>query len=86
VFTLWVAAFSVVEHTIEGLLRGQGWAAGVGELISKGKYTLLGRCLVTFFTFIPFFAFRELERVLGRDQIITPFFRGRAATTSELSR
>jgi hypothetical protein len=85
VFTLWVGVFSVLEHTIEGLLRGHGWAAGVGELISKGKYTLLGRCLITFFTFIPFFAFRELERVKGRDQIITPFFRGRAATTSELS-
>jgi len=85
VFTLWVALFTVLEHTVEGLLRGHGWAAGIGEIVSKGKYVLLGRCLVTFFTFIPFFAFRELERVFGRGQIITPFFRARAATTSDLS-
>ena len=86
VFTLWVAVFSVLENTIEGLLRGHGWAAGVGEIISKGRYALLSKCLVTFVTFIPFFAFRELERVLGRGQIMTPFFRRRAATTPDLSR
>ena len=84
VFTLWVGLFTVLEHTIEGLIRGHGWAAGIEEIVSKGKYAFLGRCLVTFFTFIPFFAFRELERVKGRNQIITPFFQAKAAT-SDLS-
>jgi len=46
---------------------------------------LLARCLITFVAFIPFFAFKELGRVLGEDKIRTLFFRGRAATTSELA-
>jgi hypothetical protein len=86
VFSLWVGVFIVLEHTIEGVLRGQGWAGGVGELLSKGKYILLARCLIVFVAFIPFFAFRELERVLGRGHVLTPFFRERAVTTADLSR
>ena len=86
VFTLFVGVFSVVERTIEGLIHGRGWAGGVEEVLSKGKYELLARCLVTFVAFMPFFAFKELERVLGRGQIFTPFFRKAAATTSDLSR
>jgi hypothetical protein len=79
VFSLWVGVFSVLEHTIGGLLRGQGLAGGFEELMSKGKYELLARCLVTFVAFIPFFAFKELDRVLGEDKMRTLFFRGRAA-------
>jgi len=86
VFSLWVGVFSVLEHTIGGLLRGQGLAGGVEELRSTGKYELLARCLITFVAFIPFFAFKELGRVLGEDKIRALFFRGRAARTSELVR
>jgi len=86
IFTLWVGVFIVLEHTVEGLLRGHGWAEGVQSIWSKGKDVLLARCLVTFVAFIPFFAFKELERVLGRGQVRTPFFVGRAATTSGVPR
>jgi hypothetical protein len=86
VFSLWVGVFSVLEHTIGGLLRGPGLAGGIAELRSTGKYELLARCLITFVAFIPFFAFKELGRVLGEDKIRTLFFRGRAATASDLSR
>src|SRR5215813_7875803 len=85
VFSLWVGLFSVLEHTIGGLLRGHGLAGGVEELMRTGKYELLAGCLVTFVAFIPFFAFKELGRVLGEDKIRALFFRGRAATTSELA-
>ena len=86
VFSLWVGLFSVLEHTIGGLLRGHGLAGGVEELMRTGKYELLARCLITFVAFVPFFAFKELGRVLGEDNMRTLFFRGRAATTSELAR
>jgi hypothetical protein len=76
----------VLEHTIGGLLRGHGLGGGVEELRSTGKYELLARCLITFVAFIPFFAFKELGRVLGEDKIRTLFFRGRAARTSGLVR
>jgi len=82
IFSLFVGVFSVVEHTIEELIHGRGWAGGVEEILSKGKYELLARCLVTLVAFIPFFAFKELERVLGEGQITARFFRGSAAATA----
>ena len=82
VFSLWVAVFSVLEHTIEGLLRHQGFAGGFEELMSTGKYELLARCLVMFSVFVPFFACKELERVLGAGQLLALFFRGREARGS----
>src|SRR5262245_4732855 len=86
VFTLWLGMFSVLEHTIGGLFRGQGLAGGVEELMSTGTYELLARCLVTFVAFTPFFAFKELERVLGEGHIWTLFFRGRAVAAADLAR
>jgi hypothetical protein len=79
VFSLLVAVFSVLEHTIEGLLRHRGVAGGFEELMSKGKYELLGQSLIMFSVFVPFFACKELERVLGEGQLLKLFFRGKAA-------
>jgi hypothetical protein len=81
-FTLFVGLFGVLEHTVIGLLHGKGWAEGIEEIISTGKDELLARCLVTFFAFIPFFAFKELVRVAGSDKILMPFFRERAGSAS----
>lgn len=74
-FSVWVGVFSVLEKTIRGLLHGQGLTGGVAELVSKGKYELLAQCLVMFGAFIPFFAFKELERVLGQDKLRGLFWR-----------
>jgi hypothetical protein len=72
-----VALFSLLERTIGGLLRNQGLAAGFEVLIHREKFEWLAKCLVVFFAFIPFFGFRELVRVLGRDKILGPFLHGR---------
>jgi hypothetical protein len=82
VFSLWVIAFGVLEHTLVGLLHGEGLAGGLYALTSEGGYELLARGLVMFFAFIPFFAFRELERVLGEGTIRTMFFRRRPPALS----
>jgi hypothetical protein len=79
VFSVWVAIFSVLEHTVEGLLRHRGLTGGLEELASTGKYELLARCLIMFSVFIPFFACKELERVLGEGQLVALFFGGRGA-------
>lgn len=83
VFTLFVGLFGVLEHSIGGLLHGDGLAGGWEELKHSGKYELLARCLVTFFTFIPFFAFKELGRLLGERKIIQLFFRRRSVSNSD---
>src|SRR4030095_3239390 len=74
VFTIFFGVFSVIEHTIGGILHDQGLMEGINELMSKGWDELLSRCLVIFIAFIPFFAFRELGEVMGEGKIGTLFF------------
>ena len=85
VFSIFVGIFGVVEHTIIGLLHGKGIAGGFEELMSAGKDELLARCMIMFVAFIPFFAFEELERVLGEGKLGKLFFRRRSAAESDLS-
>jgi hypothetical protein len=74
VFSLFVGLFAVLEHTIDGLLHGKGFAEGLRKIMSEGKDELLARCLLTFFAFIPFFAFKELGRVMGKGKLRGLFF------------
>lgn len=83
VFTVWTGVFSVFEHVAGGLLHGEGLAGGIHELESNG-YEVLVRGLVVFFAFIPFFAFKELRRVLGEKEIARLFFSRRTATEYDL--
>jgi hypothetical protein len=85
VFTVWVALFAVFEETVGGLLHGKGLAGGFSEMLRRGTYELLARCMMVFFAFIPFFAFRETERVLGQGKVRELFFRKRAVVESDLS-
>jgi len=85
VFSAFVGVFSVLEHTVGGLFHGKGVAEGLTELASKGWYELLAQCVVIFCAFIPFFAFKELEGVVGRDKLRDLFWR-RAPAESDPSR
>jgi hypothetical protein len=79
VFSLFVGAFTLIEHVIKGLWRGEGVTGGLDNFLVKGSHELLAGCLVVFVAFIPFFAFRELGRVLGGEgKIKALFFRRRA--------
>jgi hypothetical protein len=78
VFSLFIGIFTVIEYTVKGLFKGLGLMGGIDSLLGKGHHELLAGCLVTFVTFIPFFAFRELGRVLGEGKIQDLFFRRRA--------
>lgn len=79
VFALWVAGFKVLEHMIDGLAHGKGLAGGFDELIAKGWYEILAGMLVVTAAFVPFFAVKQLGRVLGRDKLRALFFGRRAA-------
>ena len=85
VFTVWVGIFGVFEHTIGGFLHGKGLTEGFYELMSMGGYELFAKCLVTFFAFVPFFAFKELGRVLGEGKIRAMLFRRRVGAQSDRS-
>ena len=77
VFCLFCAAFTVVEHTVVGLWKGGGLAAGLHEMAEKGGQEVLANTLMLFVSLFPFFAFRELGRVFGRDRIKEIFFLSR---------
>jgi len=77
VFSLFVGLFAILEHVIGGSIHGKVVAGGFREIISEGKDELLARCLLTFFAFIPFFAFKELGRVMGNGKLGALFFRHR---------
>ena len=78
-FTVCVALFGVAESLVRSFIGGKGLTAAVGELMSGFGYEWLARALVVFFAFIPFFAVRELMRVLGRGVVQTLFFQRRSA-------
>ena len=73
-FSLLVGAFTIVEHMFIGRVRGKSLAHSFEEITGKNSYELLARCLVSFFSFIPFFSLRELGRVLGRGKLAELFF------------
>jgi hypothetical protein len=77
VFSVLVAAFKVIEHGIKGLWQGVGFAGGLMELSEKWSDELLANGLVLLVALIPFFAIKELGRVLGKDKVSSLFFRSR---------
>jgi hypothetical protein len=82
VFSLFVIAFTVVEHAVKGLWSGKGFTGGVVELYREGFDELLAGSLVIFVALIPFFGVKELGRVLGEEKIRALFFRSRAVEPS----
>jgi hypothetical protein len=70
-----VAAFAVLEHIVEGLVHGKTLAASLEAFLSQGFYEILGRTLVLFVAFIPFFAFWELGHLTGDKKLFDLFFR-----------
>jgi hypothetical protein len=74
IFSLFVGAFTLIEQGVKNLWSGKELSASLVIFFGKGYHELLAECLVVFVAFIPFFAFRELGRVLGEGKIWTFFF------------
>lgn len=71
-FTLLVFAFHVLEEIVKQVVHGHTVASAFHEVRVD---ILICRSLVVFCTFIPLFAFRELQRVLGEKNFRSLFFR-----------
>ncbi|MBP7836217.1 MAG: hypothetical protein KA022_01925 [Candidatus Omnitrophica bacterium] len=75
-FTLCVILLGAIELVIRALLHG-GNSTAIFNTFSNGfSYEWLAKMWVVFVIFIPFFAMRELSRVLGRGKISKLFFQG----------
>ena len=73
-FGAFVALFSMIEHVIEGLVHHDTWAVIAHQLFAGGRDEILARTLVIIVAFIPFFAFSEVDRVLGQGKLFALFF------------
>jgi hypothetical protein len=78
IFSVFVLVFRVVEYAIKGLLHGDSLTAALVEFFAqKGIDEVFANLLVVLVTLIPFFAVKELGRVLGRERVAALFFRNR---------
>ncbi len=76
-----VAIFAVLEHVIEALLHGKTLAVGIDDMLNQGAYEIVGRGLVLFVAFIPFFALWELGNMVGDEKLFDLFFRKNTGKT-----
>ena len=83
-FSVWVGIFGWLEATVRGLLEHRGLMSGFEEIANRGRDELLARCVVMLVAFVPFFSFRELERVLGPEQLRALFWRRRTVADRNL--
>ena len=68
-FTIWVMLFDVVEIYIRSFIHSPTLVEAFHELENHLTNLWLGGALLIFFSFIPFFAFKELVRVLGKEKV-----------------
>jgi len=78
VFTIFCFVFTLAEHAVKGLVSGHGVAAGLAEFTAQGHEVISANSMVVFVALIPFFAVKELGRVMGREEIGRLFFRHRS--------
>ena len=76
-FTIWLALFNAIELMIRGAIKTHTFLGSVNALSHIGSYEYLAGLMIVFASFIPFFAVKELSRVLGSKVIIDLFIKGK---------
>lgn len=75
VYSLFVCAFVVAEKIVEGFFHGERARHTLQNLLHLGWDEIAARTLVIFVALVPFFAFRDLARMTGRDRFDLIFHR-----------
>jgi hypothetical protein len=75
-FTILFIVFHVLEQVITGLAQGKDAAASVPAIGGGGLAGLASVGLIMFVMLIPFFAFRNVSRELGRGRLEAMIFGG----------
>lgn len=76
-YGLLVMVFTILEHVLESLAHHEGLREGIDAILDQGLYEILGRTLILFVALIPFFAFWELSKQLGEENVFDLLFRRR---------
>ena len=78
-FSAFVLVFTILEHLLTGLLRGEDFQAVVAKILSRGIWEILAHVLVLFMALGPLFAIWETGRLLGEGRLFALFFKPGAA-------
>jgi hypothetical protein len=82
-FTVLFIVFHVVEEVVVGLFKGGTLANSVPKIGGGGIAGLLCVSKILFIALIPFFAFRNISRVLGPDRVNAMLFGSPFKPTSQ---
>ena len=78
-FALFALVFEILEHIIMGKFHGKSIAEVLAGIANEGWPRLAGTTMVVLVAFLPFFAFRETEHVLGEAKLRDLFLKPRRA-------
>ena len=81
-----VAAFTVLEHVVDGWIHRKNLAETFSEFATKAGPEALGKSLILFVAFLPFFAFWEVGRLVGGKRMFRMFFRDGSEANAEADR
>jgi hypothetical protein len=74
VFFVLLVLFSILEKVVRGLFEHKTITESISEIGGGSLPAILAGALVMFVVLIPFFAFREIGRVLGQNKLYHLFF------------
>jgi len=77
VFTVVLLCFHITENVLVGVLHGRTIADSFPPLIGGGVKGVLSVSVICFIVLLPFFAFREVSRIVGRREMWGVFFHRR---------
>ena len=83
IFTIWLGLFNAVELTVKGFFKTYTFQGSLDALSHIGTYEYFGGLLIVFASFIPFFAVKELTRVLGSKMILDLFMKGKSSAPGD---
>jgi len=84
VFTVLYLAFHTLETTVHAFIHGQHLASNLDMELIYGNVKIFSQATFIFLAFIPFFALREVRRVLGNDNFLYLFLRRRRPLDSDM--
>lgn len=76
-FSVLLACFKILEEAAVGLYRGKSFSQSIAEIGGGTLKGIISLTAIMFVMLIPFFAFTELQRVLGEGKLSQLFFRRR---------
>ena len=73
VFAVLLTSFRIVERIIVGMIGGKTLSEGLANIGGRTLVTIVSVSALAFVMLIPFFAFRELGRVIGEKELRSLF-------------